>query len=151
MKELIVDNLKECDTLSLILDEYTISVGDRFIVNDILYTTLFTSEKSNSIFLFNITSNNVYNIGFDTIYDLLTTMFRHCIVKVIDYKENKIDDEMKINKIIAALYNNISKERRELNIMNPKDIYEFIKKHDKEEKIKLLSKIIDLVIDIQNS
>ena len=151
MKELIVDNLKECDTLSLILDEYTISVGDRFIVNDILYTTLFTSEKSNSIFLFNITSNNVYNIGFDTIYDLLTTMFRHCIVKVIDYKENKNDDEMKINKIIAALYNNISKERRELNIMNPKDIYEFIKKHDKEEKIKLLSKIIDLVIDIQNS
>ena len=38
MKELIVDNLKECDTISLILDEYTISVGDRFIVNDILYT-----------------------------------------------------------------------------------------------------------------
>ena len=151
MKELIVDNLKECDTISLILDEYTISVGDRFTVNDILYTTLFTSEKTNSIFLFNITNNNVYNIGFDTIYDLLTTMFRHCIVKVIDYKENKIDDEMKINKIITALYNNISKERRELNIMNPKDIYEFIKKHDKEEKIKLLSKIIDLVIDIQNS
>ena len=40
MKELIADNLKECDTLSLILDEYTISVGDRYIVNDILYTTI---------------------------------------------------------------------------------------------------------------